>query len=187
MHNRYAIFAANSLLLLSRQEFCSSLTMTSGHVLRWMLIWVQPSPRSRWGRKEINNEHHFCTFCTELTNNECHADGPGYTPELIKENSCLFVQITNSIKPKEFGSVCHWRAFGRKSWVPASQGHPGHFYLLYNRSIFKELLLRNLLELQENYTYLKKSVLFSTAPCTHTHTLTTLPIWFVSPYLSPPL
>lgn len=29
--------------------------------------------------------HHFCTFCTELTNNECHADGPGYIPELIKE------------------------------------------------------------------------------------------------------
>lgn len=47
--------------------------------------------------------HHFCTFCTELTNNECHADGPGYTPELIKENSCLFVQITNWIKPKGFG------------------------------------------------------------------------------------
>lgn len=34
LHNRYAIFAANSLLLLSRQDFCSSLMITSGHVLR---------------------------------------------------------------------------------------------------------------------------------------------------------
>lgn len=45
LHNSYAIFAANPLLFLSRQEVCSSLMVMCSE----MLIWVQPSPRSGWG------------------------------------------------------------------------------------------------------------------------------------------
>lgn len=69
LHNSYAIFAANPLLFLSRQEVCSSL---NGHVLRNAHMGTTISKIRVGGQKKINNEASYLHFLYRIGIKECY-------------------------------------------------------------------------------------------------------------------